>query len=133
MNSNLANLDKSRPDLAHPFHWRPGEENRCSHFHTWLGGQVMCGLPENSPIHRNGPHLLAAKDGEKAYCSGLPETCEYCARAEADGGGAISWVERNLQVPERRGPRKRLADMTGAEFGEALSDMAKAVEGSRQA
>ena len=49
-----------------------------------------------------------------------------------DGGGAISWEERNLQVPERRGPRKRLAEMTGAEFGEACADMAKAVERSRQ-
>ena len=48
-----------------------------------------------------------------------------------DGGGAISWEERNLQVPEPRRPRKRLADMTGAEFGEACADIAKAVERSR--
>ena len=51
---------------------------------------------------------------------------------QADGGGAISWGERNLQVPERRGPRKRLVEMTGAEFGEACADMAKAVKRSRR-
>jgi hypothetical protein len=49
-----------------------------------------------------------------------------------DGGGAISWEERDLQVPERRRLRKRLAEMTGAEFGEACADMAKAAERSRQ-
>ena len=51
---------------------------------------------------------------------------------QSDGGGAISWEERDLQVPERRRPRKRLVEMTGAEFGEACADMAKAVERSRQ-
>ena len=51
---------------------------------------------------------------------------------QSDGGGAISWGERNLQVPERRGPRKRLVEMTGAEFGEACADMAKAVKRSRR-
>ena len=49
-----------------------------------------------------------------------------------DGGGAISWEERDLQVPERRRPRKRLVETTGAEFGEACADMAKAVERSRR-
>jgi hypothetical protein len=49
---------------------------------------------------------------------------------QSDGGGAISWEERDLQVPERRRPRKRLVEMTGAEFGEACADMAKAVERS---
>ena len=127
MNTNLANLAESSPDLAHPFQWRPGREAECSHFYTWLGGQVMCGLPESSPLHHNGPHLLVDKDGEKAYCSGSPETCEHCARDRADGG-AISWDERNLQVPERRRPRKCLADMTVVELGEALSDMNKAAE-----
>jgi len=48
-----------------------------------------------------------------------------------DGGGAISWEERNLQVPERCRPRKRLVEMTGAEFGEACADMAKVVERSK--
>ena len=51
---------------------------------------------------------------------------------QSDGGGAISWEERDLQVPERRRPRKRLVEMTGAEFGEACADMAKAVERSRR-
>lgn len=45
-----------------------------------------------------------------------------------DGGGAISWEEHNLQVPERCRPRKRLVEMTGAEFGEACADMVKAIE-----
>ena len=45
-----------------------------------------------------------------------------------DGGGAISWEERNLRVPERRRPRKRLAEMTGAD----MANMAKAVERSRR-
>ena len=51
---------------------------------------------------------------------------------QSDDGGAISWEERDLQVPERRGPRKRLAEMTDAEFGEALADTVKAVERPRQ-
>lgn len=68
----------------------------------------MCGLPESDPIHSNGPHFQTVEDA----------------------GGAISWAERNLQVSERRRPRKRLAYMTGAKFGEALSDTAKTAKGS---
>jgi hypothetical protein len=49
-----------------------------------------------------------------------------------DSGGAISWEERNLQVPVRRSPRRRIAEMSGAEFGEACADMVKAIERSRQ-
>lgn len=122
---------ESRPDLVHPFQCRPGEESRCSYFHTWLGGQVMCGLLESDLIHKNGPHLLYVRSGETAYCSGDPASCELCAR-DSDGGGAISWEDRNLQVPKPRRPRKRLADMTGAEFGEACADMVKAIERLRQ-
>jgi hypothetical protein len=127
----LSVIIDARPDLVHPFQCRPGEESRCSYFHTWLGGQVMCGMKESDPIRKNGPHLLNARNGEIAYCLGDPAACEFCAR-ESDGGGAISWEERNLQVPEPRRPRKRLVDMTGTEFGEACSDMAKAIERSRR-
>lgn len=69
-----------RPDLQHPFQFMNGDPSRCSHFHLWLGGYVMCGLPESDEVHVNGPHLLTSNTAEQAYCKGDPRCCEFCAR-----------------------------------------------------
>lgn len=76
---SVRSLAKARPDLIHPFQCLPGQEGECSHFHSWIGGQVKCGMRESDSIHRNGPHLLQARDGEQAYCSGSPQSCQFCA------------------------------------------------------
>ncbi len=124
----MTTLAEARPDLVHPFQWQPGRESECSHFYPWLGGYVKCLAKESDPIHRNGPHLLTVKNGEQAYCKGSPDTCDAC------------WQESRLdkiadELQERRRPRKSLRDMSGAEFGaefgEALADVAKAAERSR--
>jgi len=118
---------EARPDLVHPFQCLPGREGECSHFYSWLGGYVKCLAKESDPIHRNGPHILTARDGEQAYCAGNPEQCEACWQevrlAKLDG-------DRQLLHPRR--PGRSIRDMSGAEFGEALADMAKAVERSRR-
>ena len=75
----MTTLSESRPDLVHPFQCQPGREGECSHFYQWLGGFVKCKAKESDPIHKNGPHLLMALNGEQAYCKG-PGTCEYCAK-----------------------------------------------------
>ena len=72
-------LAAARPDLIHPFQCRPGQEYECSHYWPWIGGQVRCGMRENDPIHKNGPHMLRAKDGEISYCTGRPGSCSACA------------------------------------------------------
>jgi hypothetical protein len=125
MSQEVKSTAEARPDLIHPFQFQPGRESECSHFYLWLGGYVKCGVKESDPIHRNGPHLLRAADGEQAYCKGSPDTCEACfqeARLEKLGD--------DMQARYR--PRRRLRDMTSAEFGEALADMLKAVERSRR-
>jgi hypothetical protein len=75
----MSNTADTRPDLIHPFQFQPGRESECSHFYPWLGGYVKCNAKESSPIHRNGPHLLTAKNGEQAYCLGDPAVCQFCA------------------------------------------------------
>src|ERR1700685_3516184 len=108
-------LAAARPDLIHPFQCRPGEETRCSYFHTWLGGQVMCGMRESAPIHHNGPHLLRAADGEQAYCKGSVDTCEACFQD--------SRLEKLTdEMQDRQRSLRRIHDMSGAEFGEAIAD-----------
>lgn len=77
-----------------------------------------------STAHRNGPHIFTASDGEQAYCKGNPEQCGAC------------WQEARLAKLDadrraRKRPFRSIRDMSGAEFGEALADMAKAVERSR--
>ena len=76
----LKSTAEARPDLIHPFQFQPGREDECSHFYLWLGGYVKCGAKESDLIHRNGPHLLTASDGEKAYCTGHPLSCEFCMK-----------------------------------------------------
>ena len=46
--SEIAALNR----LHHTFEYRWDHGNRCVHFHEWLGGFVMCGLPENDLMHR---------------------------------------------------------------------------------
>jgi hypothetical protein len=76
----MTTLAESRPDLVHPFQCQPGREGECSHFYLWFGGFVKCKAKENDPIHKNGPHLLTAENGEQAYCKDDPATCEHCAK-----------------------------------------------------
>lgn len=73
----MTTIAESRPDLVHPFQCQPGRGGECSYYHTWLGGQVKCGMAESDPIHRNGPHLLRERGGEIAYCAG-PGVCWAC-------------------------------------------------------
>jgi hypothetical protein len=113
------------PDLIHPFQCEPGRESECSHFYLWLGGYVKCLAKESDPIHRNGPHLLIASDGEQAYCKGSPDTCEACFQE-----ARLAKLDEDRQV--RRRPSCRPADMSSAEFGDALADMMKAVERSKR-
>ena len=125
MSQEVQSTADARPDLIHPFQFQTGRESECSHFYLWLGGYVKCGAKESDPIHHNGPHLLRGSDGEQAYCKGSPDTCEAC------------WQESRLdkisdELQARHRPRKRLRDLTGAEFGEACADMVKATERSRQ-
>ncbi len=72
-------LSESRPDLVHPFQCQPGREGECSHFYQWLGGFVKCNAKESDSIHKNGPHLLTAANGDQAYCKGDPAACIFCA------------------------------------------------------
>jgi hypothetical protein len=72
-------VSESRPDLVHPFQCERGREGECSHFYSWLGGFVKCGMKESDPIHKNGPHVLLAKNGDQGYCTGRPANCEFCA------------------------------------------------------
>jgi len=76
----MTTLAESRPDLVHPFQCFPGREEECSHFYQWLGGFVKCLAKESDPIHKNGPHLLTAANGEQAYCAGNDKQCEFCAK-----------------------------------------------------
>lgn len=72
-------LAVARPDLVHPFQCCPGQEYECNHHWMWVGKPVRCGLRESDSVHRNGPHMLRAKDGEISYCEGSPKTCSACA------------------------------------------------------
>jgi hypothetical protein len=121
----VKSLAEARPDLIHPFQCESGRESECSHWYSWLGGQVKCGAKESDTIHRNGPHLLTASNGEQAYCAGSPETCEACWQA-----ARLDRLAADRQAQRR--PRRLLREMSGAEFGEACADMAKAIERSRK-
>jgi hypothetical protein len=118
-------MAESRPDLIHPFQCLPGREDECSHFYSWLGGYVKCRARESDPIHHNGPHLLTAPDGERAYCKGSPDTCEACFQESR-----LAKLDADRQT--RKHPFRRLSDLSGAGFGEALADMAKVVERSKR-
>jgi hypothetical protein len=43
----------ARPDLQHAFVPRgfPYPENECGHWFKWLGGDIICLLPDSDPIH----------------------------------------------------------------------------------
>jgi len=75
----MTTLPQSRPDLVHPFQCERGREGECSHFYQWIGGFVKCLAKESDPIHKNGPHVLTAPNGDQAYCNG-PGTCKHCAK-----------------------------------------------------
>lgn len=121
-------MAESRSDLVHPFQWLPGRESECSHFYFWLGSQVKCLAKESDSIHRSGTHILTARNGEQAYCAGSPETCEACFQE-------ARLSKLNEERTDKIARRKRFrpfGSMSGADFGEAMADMAKAVERSRQ-
>lgn len=125
MTDRIKSTAEARPDLIHPFQWQPGREEECSHFYLWLGGYVKCGQSESSSIHRNGPHTFVAADGERAYCSGHTATCEACFQEFR-----LSRLDEDKQASKKT--LRSLRKMSGAEFGEACADVAKAIERSRR-
>ena len=125
MSEHIKSTAEARRDLIHPFQWQQGRESECSHFYQWLGGYVKCLAKESDPIHRNGPHILRASDGEQAYCTGRPEQCEACWQESR-----LAKLDADRQA--RKHPFRSIRDMSGAEFGEALADLVKVVERSRR-